>query len=53
MVGKEVMFGTTDGQPWYIYVAGFTVLLTLLKLVTDVATGIIEAIDDDDDAIPN
>ena len=48
MVGQEVMFGTTDGQPWYIYVAGFTVLLTLLKLVTDVATGIIEAIDDDD-----
>jgi uncharacterized membrane protein YdjX (TVP38/TMEM64 family) len=52
MVGKEVMFGTTNGQPWYVYVAGFTVLLTLLKLVTDVATGIIEAIDDDD-ATPN
>ena len=49
MVGKEVMFGTADGQPWYVYAAGFTVLLTLLKLVTDVASGIIEAIDDDDD----
>jgi uncharacterized membrane protein YdjX (TVP38/TMEM64 family) len=48
MVGKDLMFGETNNQPWYIYVAGFGILLTLLKLVTDVATGIIEAIDDDD-----
>jgi uncharacterized membrane protein YdjX (TVP38/TMEM64 family) len=48
MVGKEVMLGE-DGQPWYVYLAGFSVLVTLLKLVTDVATGIIEAIEDENE----
>lgn len=46
MVGKELLLGDS-GQPWYIYTAGLGALLIFLKLVTDVATGIVEAIDDD------
>lgn len=46
MVGNEIMFGN-GSQPWYVYGGGLVVLLGLLKLVTDVASGIVEAIDDD------
>ena len=48
MVGKDVLLGSGT-QPWYVYAGGVAVLVTLLKLVTDVATGIIEAIDDEKD----
>jgi len=48
LVGKELLSG--DGtQPWYIYAAGVTALLGFLKLVTDVATQVVEAIDEDDE----
>lgn len=50
MVGKELMLGDGSAQPWYIYAAGFVALGTFLKLVSDVAGGIVEAIEDDDDA---
>jgi uncharacterized membrane protein YdjX (TVP38/TMEM64 family) len=46
MVGKDVLLGS-GSQEWYVYAGGLAVLATLLKLVTDVATGIVEAIDDD------
>lgn len=49
MVGQALTLGQGGDQPWYVYAGGFAVLATLVKLVTDVATGIIEAIDDDDD----
>jgi len=50
MVGKELMLGDGSSQPWYIYAAGFVAFGTFMKLVSDVAGGIVEAIDDDDDA---
>jgi uncharacterized membrane protein YdjX (TVP38/TMEM64 family) len=46
MVGKDVLLGS-GSQEWYVYAGGLAVLGTLLKLVTDVATGIIDAIDDE------
>ena len=48
LVGKELMFGE-GSQPWYVYAAGFSVLLGLLKLITDVASELVGAIDDDDE----
>mmetsp|Transcript_102172 Transcript_102172/g.286371 ORF Transcript_102172/g.286371 Transcript_102172/m.286371 type:complete len:419 (+) Transcript_102172:69-1325(+) len=47
MVGQALTTGQGGDQPWYVYAGGFTVLAVLVKLVTDVATGIIEAIDDE------
>lgn len=46
MVGQAVMTGHGD-QPWYYYAAGLTVLAGLLKFITDTATGIVRAMEDD------
>jgi uncharacterized membrane protein YdjX (TVP38/TMEM64 family) len=48
MVGKELLSG--DGsQPWYIYAVGFGALTVFLKLLTDVATNILAAFDENED----
>lgn len=51
MVGKELMFNSGDagssGQPWYVYAVGLSVLAGLLKVASDVATGILESTEDD------
>jgi uncharacterized membrane protein YdjX (TVP38/TMEM64 family) len=46
MVGQALTLGE-GAQPWYVYAGGFAVLLTLLKLAADVASEIINAIDED------
>lgn len=48
LVGKELLSGNAASQPWYVYVVGMAALAGCLKLVTDVASEIVEAIDDDD-----
>mmetsp|Transcript_133014 Transcript_133014/g.384703 ORF Transcript_133014/g.384703 Transcript_133014/m.384703 type:complete len:414 (-) Transcript_133014:301-1542(-) len=48
MVGQALTGGGADQQPWYVYAGGFAALSVLVKLVTDVASGIIDAIDDDE-----
>jgi uncharacterized membrane protein YdjX (TVP38/TMEM64 family) len=47
-VGKALTMGGSDAQPLYVYAGGFFLLLAFLKVIADVATGIIEAIDDDE-----
>jgi uncharacterized membrane protein YdjX (TVP38/TMEM64 family) len=48
IVGKELVLGGGDAsQPWYIYAAGLAALTGFLKVVTDVASEIVEAIDDE------
>jgi uncharacterized membrane protein YdjX (TVP38/TMEM64 family) len=47
MVGKALTLGE-GSQPWYVYAGGFVLLATFLKLVSDVASDIVEAIDDDE-----
>lgn len=46
MVGQALAGGNGADQPWYVYAGGFAVLAVLVKLVTDVATDIIDAIDE-------
>ena len=50
MVGQALTIGGSgdSSQPWYVYAGGLTLLAGLLKLVTDVATGVIETINEDD-----
>jgi uncharacterized membrane protein YdjX (TVP38/TMEM64 family) len=45
MVGQALTLGESS-QPWYVYAGGLGVLVVVLKLVTDVATEIVEAIDE-------
>lgn len=50
MVGKEILFGE-GSQPWYVYAGGLAVLGGILKLITDVASGIVETMDDDIESV--
>lgn len=45
-VGKALALGGGDVQPWYVYVGGLVVLTGFLKVLADVATRIIEEIDE-------
>lgn len=45
-IGKALT-GGGDAQPWYLYAAGMAVLAGLLKLVADVATTTIEAMEEE------
>ena len=47
MVGQALTAGNGGEQPWYVYLAGFSVLALLVKLVTEVATGLIETIEEE------
>ncbi|GKY98323.1 hypothetical protein MPSEU_000789900 [Mayamaea pseudoterrestris] len=48
MVGKALtLSGGAGGEPWYVYAGGFGVLAVLLKLASDVASEIVQAIDDE------
>ena len=48
LAGKELLSGEST-QPWYFYAGGAAVLFGFLKLVTDVATEVVEAIDEEEE----
>jgi uncharacterized membrane protein YdjX (TVP38/TMEM64 family) len=55
MVGKALTLGGGDGatQPWYVYAGGLAVLAGLLSLVSQVASNIIESLEDGDGTGPS
>jgi len=36
-------------EPWYVYVGGLAVVVALLKIAGDVATGFIDSMEEDDE----
>lgn len=45
----QTLFTGEGSQPWYVYVGGLAVLTGFLKLVTDAATKIVSALDEDEE----
>jgi len=46
-VGKALTLESGTAEPWYIYALGFVLFSGVLKVVADVATGIIESLEED------
>lgn len=46
-VGKALTIDSASSAPWYVYVGGLTVVLILLKIASDVASGVIKSLDDE------
>jgi uncharacterized membrane protein YdjX (TVP38/TMEM64 family) len=50
MVGKALTLGGGDSsEPWYVYAGGLALFATFLKLASDVASEIVEAIDHEEE----
>lgn len=47
-VGKALTMESATSEPWYVYLGGMVVVVTLLKIAGDVATGVIDAMEEDD-----
>ncbi|KAL7542483.1 hypothetical protein ACHAXR_013133 [Thalassiosira sp. AJA248-18] len=47
-IGKALTMDSASSEPWYVYVGGMAVLLGLLKIAGDVATGVIDAMEEED-----
>jgi uncharacterized membrane protein YdjX (TVP38/TMEM64 family) len=48
VVGKALTLGGNNVQPWYVYAGGFVLLSGFLKILADVATEIVNEIEDED-----
>lgn len=48
-VGKALTIDSASAEPWYVYAGGLAVLAGFLKIVADVATGIIEDLEEEDE----
>ena len=48
-IGKALTIDSATSEPWYVYAGGMAVVVALVKIVGDVASGVIESIEEDDD----
>lgn len=48
-IGKALTLDSATAYPWYAYAGGFALLSVFLKVAADVATGIIEELDEEDE----
>jgi len=52
-IGKALTLESGTAEPWYIYAGGLVLFSGVLKIVADVATGIIESLEEEDDELYN
>ncbi|KAL9178497.1 hypothetical protein ACHAXT_001835 [Thalassiosira profunda] len=50
-IGKALTIDSATSEPWYVYAGGMAVVVALVKIVGDVASGVIEAMEEDDDGV--
>lgn len=48
-IGKALTIESGTAEPWYVYVGGLVLFSGVLKIVADVATGIIKSLEEDDE----
>lgn len=48
-IGKSLTLDAATAEPWYVYAGALALLSGFIKIVSDVSTGIIEKVQDDDD----
>ena len=48
-IGKALTINSATAEPWYVYAGALALLAGFVKIVADVATGIIDNLEDDDD----
>ncbi len=47
-MGKALTIDATS-EPWYVYVGGMALVLAMLKIAGDVASGVIESMEEEGD----
>lgn len=47
-VGDALTVDNATSEPWYVYVGGMVVVVSLLKIAGDVATGVIDSMEEED-----
>lgn len=47
-IGKVLTVDSASSEPWYVYVGGLAVVVVLLKFAGDVASSVIESLDEED-----
>jgi uncharacterized membrane protein YdjX (TVP38/TMEM64 family) len=50
-IGKSLTLDAATAEPWYVYAGALALLSGFIKIVSDVSTGIIEKVQDDDDSV--
>jgi uncharacterized membrane protein YdjX (TVP38/TMEM64 family) len=48
-IGKALTINSATAEPWYVYAGALALLTGFVKIVADVATGIIDNLEEDDD----
>ena len=48
-MGKALTIDSATSEPWYVYVGGMALVLALLKIAGDVASGVIESMEEEGD----
>jgi len=45
--GKALTIDSASSKPWYVYLAGMAVIIILLKIAGDVASSVIDSMEDE------